>query len=286
MAGPNVSTIKRLFAVSGNQCAFPNCPQVLYDNGAFVAEICHIKGDKQKAPRYGPQQTDDDRHSFENLFLLCSTHHTVIDQDVKTYTVEHLEDMKRLHEGNKQSKFAISDSEANRLALFAGGMTIGAMLGILAKTFGDLVSAGAPQPTKKREPPAFDMKGHRQLVEAERRTIQALGSGNIAVAAKDKQWLQFANSLSLFLLTTGWRGVDANIYLPVEGMPDRLIVIIIEHHSPKAIEVITTALEPILARFGFRRMNPNDLTRPTWNSPEMPLRIALLQVMPGQRATI
>src|SRR5882757_10026499 len=100
MAGPTVPTIKRLFAVSGNRCAFPECTHLLYDNGVFVAEICHIKGEKPNAKRYDALQSDEERHGLANLVVMCGTHHTTIDEDGQTYTVERLHDIKRLHEGN------------------------------------------------------------------------------------------------------------------------------------------------------------------------------------------
>ncbi len=39
-------------------------------------------------PRYDPNQTDDERHSFENLILLCSFHHDVVDNQAEMYSVD------------------------------------------------------------------------------------------------------------------------------------------------------------------------------------------------------
>jgi hypothetical protein len=96
---PSTSTIKRLFAKSGNRCAFPRCIAPLTYNETLVGEICHIKGDKSGSSRYDPSQSDLERQSYDNLIILCPTHHTVIDDDEEAYTVARLQRMKIEHEG-------------------------------------------------------------------------------------------------------------------------------------------------------------------------------------------
>jgi hypothetical protein len=39
---PSVATVKRLFARSGNMCAFPGCSSALTQDDVIVGEICHI----------------------------------------------------------------------------------------------------------------------------------------------------------------------------------------------------------------------------------------------------
>ncbi|HEY6803760.1 MAG TPA: hypothetical protein VI306_09295 [Pyrinomonadaceae bacterium] len=43
-------TLKKLFALSGNQCAFPECEAPIVDaaSGIIVGEICHIKARSPK----------------------------------------------------------------------------------------------------------------------------------------------------------------------------------------------------------------------------------------------
>jgi hypothetical protein len=59
MNSPSNKTIKRLFALSGNACAFPKCPVFLVDedNGSVVGEICHIKARNPHGARYDSTQT-------------------------------------------------------------------------------------------------------------------------------------------------------------------------------------------------------------------------------------
>jgi hypothetical protein len=96
--GPSLPTIKRLFAHSGNRCAFPQCMAALFEGTTVIGKICHIKAANPRGPRYDPQQSATERHGYDNLLLLCGKHHTVIDDDVETYTVECLVKMKTDHE--------------------------------------------------------------------------------------------------------------------------------------------------------------------------------------------
>ena len=100
MSAPTLPTIKHLFAVSGNRCAFPKCALPLVDESSskITGRICHIKAQSPKGPRYDPDQTEEERHAFGNLLLLCPYHHEVIDYDVETYTVERLLQIKLEHE--------------------------------------------------------------------------------------------------------------------------------------------------------------------------------------------
>jgi hypothetical protein len=103
MQQPTDATVKRLFAVSGNRCAFPRCatPLVEPETGKVLGKICHIKARSPGGKRYDPRQTDEQRHGFDNLLLLCPTHHDVVDADEVAYTVERLLAMKHDHEARQ-----------------------------------------------------------------------------------------------------------------------------------------------------------------------------------------
>ena len=97
MTSFSVVTVKQLFGLSTNHCAFPGCEEVLIDPKwhGVKAEICHICAANPKGPRYDAGMTEEQRYSFENLILLCPTHHVVIDRlEPHVYTVAVLRDMK------------------------------------------------------------------------------------------------------------------------------------------------------------------------------------------------
>lgn len=116
MDRPSTATVKRLFAVSGNRCTFPNCTHSLVEpeSGKVVGRICHIKAGSPGGPRYDPEQTDEERHSFSNLLLMCPIHHDVIDADTVSYTVTRLTQMKETHESAQGMQPEPSDSVANQ----------------------------------------------------------------------------------------------------------------------------------------------------------------------------
>lgn len=97
---PSGPTIKRLFALSGNVCAFPGCVTPIIDpsSDVVIGEVCHIKAREEGGPRFDYNQTDDERNAFENLVLMCGVHHKIIDTDKDAYPVERLTEIKESHE--------------------------------------------------------------------------------------------------------------------------------------------------------------------------------------------
>ena len=101
MTAPTVNTIKRLFAVSHNRCAFPKCKTPLVEKTETITcHICHIKAASIGGPRFDELQDEKDRNSYGNLILMCSRHHTIIDNEAEKYTVDRLIKFKKEHEKN------------------------------------------------------------------------------------------------------------------------------------------------------------------------------------------
>lgn len=118
MTGPTEKTVKRLFALSQNRCAYPKCetPIVNPKTGTITGDICHIKAQTVGGPRFDPNQTDEERHSFENLLLLCKVCHRIVDDRPDIHTVELLQEMKEMHERNGDIELSIEQAQmAQRL---------------------------------------------------------------------------------------------------------------------------------------------------------------------------
>ncbi|WP_061859941.1 hypothetical protein [Priestia megaterium] len=116
LQSPRVSTVKRLFAVSQNKCAFQNCLETLVaEGGKVTGKVCHIKARSEKGPRYDPKQSAEERHGFDNLILLCPKHHDVIDDDEKSYTVERLIEIKNEHESKSPKDIEVSSDTVTSL---------------------------------------------------------------------------------------------------------------------------------------------------------------------------
>jgi|GEM_PF-500621 len=106
-------TIKRLYGLSRNNCAFPGCPVELLssEDETNFSNICHIEDANpslHKSDRYNPDMTDDQRRDFKNLLLLCPNHH-IETNDIEKYTVKVLRDMKRNHESQTKQKLTGKD---------------------------------------------------------------------------------------------------------------------------------------------------------------------------------
>ena len=79
---------------------FPDARRVMINaDGEFIGQLCHIEAAEVGGERFNPNTSNEDRKQFENLMLMCYEHH-VITNDVETYSVEMLKDMKAAHEEN------------------------------------------------------------------------------------------------------------------------------------------------------------------------------------------
>ena len=100
---PNIATLRRLFALSGNKCAFPGCSHELINNeGVYTAQLCHIEAAEEGGQRFNKNQTVEDRRGFENLLLMCHKHHKITD-NIEKYSVEKLKEIKFNHESRFES---------------------------------------------------------------------------------------------------------------------------------------------------------------------------------------
>ena len=154
MTAPTKATIKRLFALSGNRCAFPKCTNTLVDRiaGGVTGEICHIKAQAPGGPRFDAEQSNDERHAFANLILLCVPHHQVIDADEESYTVERLVRMKAIHEASGEDAGELPEPLAEALILsstfnVSGGSAVASSAqagGQTAHLITNIFSASAP----------------------------------------------------------------------------------------------------------------------------------------------
>ncbi len=104
---PKTEVIRHLFAVSGNQCAFPSCAhELISEKGTFVAQICHIEAAEKGGERYNKNQTDEERRAFSNLILMCYRHHRETDE-VDEFTAAKLKEIKDAHERQFQGCYEL-----------------------------------------------------------------------------------------------------------------------------------------------------------------------------------
>lgn len=104
-----LATSKVLWARAHDQCAFPGCQQALTQESTDattgevrttpVGEQAHIRSSKPDGPRHDPKYPASKVHTYENLILLCPTHHARVDANSGAeFTVEALIGMRKTHE--------------------------------------------------------------------------------------------------------------------------------------------------------------------------------------------
>lgn len=109
---PRFTVVRKVLALSGNQCAFPDCNNPLIIDDTFVGELAHIYAAEEGGPRYSPDMSDEDRRGFSNLMYLCGHHHTIVDKRelLNKYPAEWMLDVKAKHENaNEAVRYSVSD---------------------------------------------------------------------------------------------------------------------------------------------------------------------------------
>ena len=98
----NVKTKKILWGKSGNRCVFCRTELIVESKNttdvSVIGEECHIHSQKPNGPRYDINYPEDLVDTYENLILLCSIHHKIIDDHYDKYTSDVLKQMKSNHE--------------------------------------------------------------------------------------------------------------------------------------------------------------------------------------------
>ena len=96
--------------LTGNKCAKCQIKLVYSDTHAVRSIICHTEGASRRGPRYNAQQSDDDKHSYSNLIVLCPNCHDEIDKNPQKYTVDCLLSLKKEHEARfKDNPYQLPD---------------------------------------------------------------------------------------------------------------------------------------------------------------------------------
>lgn len=95
---PTSDTVRELYLKSGNQCAFPGCPELIINSeGEYIGQLCHIEAADTNGERFNKDMSNEDRRVFSNLMLMCYKHH-VKTNDVKSHPTPVMQQMKADHE--------------------------------------------------------------------------------------------------------------------------------------------------------------------------------------------
>jgi len=98
---PSSTTNRAVWVKGGGRCAI--CRETLYIEGIlpglnhFVGEVAHIVAEEEGGPRGISVLGLQERNAEGNLVLLCKKHHSIVDTDTTTYTVQELHEIRKLH---------------------------------------------------------------------------------------------------------------------------------------------------------------------------------------------
>lgn len=115
------ATIKQLFTLSYNRCAFPGCENEVVvsatekSDSIVLNHICHIYSLSEDGPRGRNGLTEKELNAPENLILFCPTHHVIVDRQHETYPAGLLLQWRQDHEESMRRRVAskITTAEAN-----------------------------------------------------------------------------------------------------------------------------------------------------------------------------
>ncbi|WP_157524978.1 hypothetical protein [Microbacterium yannicii] len=72
---------------------------MLQEHGAVIGEEAHVRSSRPDGPRHDPEYPSEKLDTYDNLILLCPTHHTTIDKESgAAWSIEELQRMKADHE--------------------------------------------------------------------------------------------------------------------------------------------------------------------------------------------
>ena len=108
--------IKKLALRSGGRCAFPECRMPLTSANPQTGEIvvlghiAHIIAQQDRGPRADPSLSPHERDKYENLILLCTNHHQLVDNPANyaRWTKEALVALREDHEKWVESRLTLS----------------------------------------------------------------------------------------------------------------------------------------------------------------------------------
>lgn len=93
-----------LWARAAGRCCFPNCrleliePATSVNKDAIYGQAAHVVAHSSIGPRNDASFPQEQLDKYENLALLCGNHHTIVDKQPNTYTVDDLRSWKSEHE--------------------------------------------------------------------------------------------------------------------------------------------------------------------------------------------
>jgi len=113
----------------GALCSRPDCriftkgPRADSAKAKSIGRAAHIHAAAEQGPRYNPNQTHEERRSFDNGIWLCANHAGEVDDDKSRFSADELRRWKRQAEESAHARIG-------RSAITAGGAAVSGLIAI------------------------------------------------------------------------------------------------------------------------------------------------------------
>jgi hypothetical protein len=162
--------------------------------------VCHIAAQNAGGSRFDAAQSDEERHGFNNLILMCPIHHDVIDADEEAYSVDRLLRFKAERETIAEQVQPLNDEQAEKfIALVHAPTVIGGSIittmhqtgGQVAHTINNTFGTNAPPPLTS--PVAADYLLSPRLLRERLAPFCVTGDGAVVRQfIRAQRWMQSA----------------------------------------------------------------------------------------------
>ena len=107
MTSISAPEIKKLWGRAAGVCSYPDCNADLLplvaEKVSIIGEMAHIIAREPGGPR---GELESGANNYDNLILLCPTHHTLVDKEAASFPADELRSIKSQHEGRVRSALA------------------------------------------------------------------------------------------------------------------------------------------------------------------------------------
>jgi len=204
--------IKKLWGLAAGRCSKPGCEEECItfldpDDPTVIGEMAHVIARKPDGPRGVPDGGDD---TYENLILLCPTHHRQVDKAHEgVYPATALHRWKQRHEERVRQSF-LSPRYSDRTQL------AGAIKRLLIKNKATWQQYGPESEEAKRNPlsnshEVWELRKLDTIVPNNRKIIRIVEQNQDLFEVNDFQsCMQFVQHAE---------GFERNCYVRTEGVP-------------------------------------------------------------------
>jgi hypothetical protein len=210
--GLSEQDIKKLWGLAAGRCSRPGCEQECIrflnsDIPTVIGEMAHVIAKQPAGPRGRPEGGED---TYENVILLCPTHHTEIDKAPEgAFPVALLHEWKRSHEERVRTSF-LSPRHADRPSLGS------AIKRLLIENKAAWQQYGPESPEAKRNPVSnlaelWQLRKLDTIVPNNRRIINLL--------AQNRELVDIDDYLHCVEFIEHAEGFELNCYTRTEGIP-------------------------------------------------------------------